>query len=385
MHLLETYSNHVGVSLTNAPVPPAEKFFPIEGKYITFQASSGFGSKNYPYYAEVIKYTKESLNKEGINIVQVGLQGDIDIGSNINLAGKTSFSQACYVIKNSICHIGNDSVWVHVANSYGKNIVCLFGSTLPKVSGPFFNNAKIKILESHRNGLKASLSLEDPSNAIALINPEDIANSIFEVLDIDNKIQIKTHKVGALFNSPFLEVDLSKETLININPDIQLNLRLDWHMDLDLAFRLAQKHNISIITDKKIDFGFLNSAKNKISQILFEINSQDVDMDYIKSLYSYGKAHVISDLKDKELSDLKLKLFDYFAVAPKIENLEPIKEEGLFFRNNGGIISGDKKYPTKWHLDNKIYSESGEYEVPNTEDKTFWLYKEFLHFYEKTV
>ena len=276
---------------------------------------------------------------------------------------------------------------MHVANTYKKDIIGLFGSTLPNVSGPYFKNANIKILESHRNGKKASLSLHDTHNTINLIKPEEVANAIFELLGLDNKIKIKTTQVGKFNHIPLLEIDLSEKPSIQLKAINSLSLRLDWCDNLELAYSLIHSLDcgVSLVINKPTDLAFLNASKNKITQILYEINSiKDVDINYIKNLYSFGKTQIITDLENEDLNDLKFALFDYFSVASKLKH-EPIKSEGLFFTNEGGILKGDKKYPTKWHSDNEIYNESGEYEVPNTEEKSFWQYKEFLHFYQKTV
>jgi heptosyltransferase-2 len=54
----------------------------------------------------------------------------------LNLAGRTSLSELCAVLKGSALLLTNDSGPMHVAAALGTAVVAPFGSTSPELTGP---------------------------------------------------------------------------------------------------------------------------------------------------------------------------------------------------------------------------------------------------------
>ena len=109
MHLIESYALNAGVKIGKPFIDPS--FFPVHSNnYITIHCSSGMKSKNFDYYQDVIMLIKPYLDEHGIDIFQIGLEGEPTMANVNSLLGETNIRQAAYVIKNSklqICKIQN--------------------------------------------------------------------------------------------------------------------------------------------------------------------------------------------------------------------------------------------------------------------------------------
>jgi ADP-heptose:LPS heptosyltransferase/glycosyltransferase involved in cell wall biosynthesis len=72
----------------------------------------------------------------GVAVVQIGGSADLQLrGTDHDLRGRTSISQALWLVKNSLLHLGVDSFTNHAAGAFGHPAVVLFGSTSPTGSG----------------------------------------------------------------------------------------------------------------------------------------------------------------------------------------------------------------------------------------------------------
>lgn len=72
-----------------------------------------------------------------IKIVQIGhiKTSDPIIGSDVNLLGKTSLTEAAVILKNSLLHIDIESGLVHINHAVGGKSIVLFGPTSEKYYG----------------------------------------------------------------------------------------------------------------------------------------------------------------------------------------------------------------------------------------------------------
>ena len=62
---------------------------------------------------------------------------DVQAGSVIDLAGKTSFGQSAAQIEACTLFIGNDSSPMHLAAAVGTSVIAIFGPTSPQEYGPY--------------------------------------------------------------------------------------------------------------------------------------------------------------------------------------------------------------------------------------------------------
>ena len=72
----------------------------------------------------------------GVAIVQIGGSDDPGLQEmDYDLRGRTSISQALWLLKNSVLHLGVDSFTNHAAGAFRHPAVIVFGSTSPTGSG----------------------------------------------------------------------------------------------------------------------------------------------------------------------------------------------------------------------------------------------------------
>ena len=197
MHLIEQYALSCGVKIDKPHIEPL--FFPVShDKYVTLHASSGMAAKNYDYFPDVVSLILPYLEKHNIKIMQIGGREDPSLSGCIHYHGTTSIRQTAYLIQNSLLHFGNDSFSTHVASGFDKKIVCLYSVLYKECCGPYWGNKDNQILiESDRNGLKPSFSDKESPKMVNLINPETIACSVLDLLNIDHDLhKIKTLHTG---------------------------------------------------------------------------------------------------------------------------------------------------------------------------------------------
>ena len=119
---------------------------PIE-RYAVLVPGSAWETKMWPWqgYREVAKY----LMKKGLQVILLGDQSEKPVNEKvakgldvINLAGKTTVSDAMYVIHKAGLVVCNDSMALHLASAFKVPNVAVFCSTSPAFGfGPWQNNA----------------------------------------------------------------------------------------------------------------------------------------------------------------------------------------------------------------------------------------------------
>jgi len=205
-HLIEEYAKSCGVKIGKPIIKP--HYFPVPyEKYITIHNDKKVQSKEYFFWPNVIRLLKPILNKNNIKIVQIGANGENTIEGVDRHIPTNTIKQCFYIIQNSLAHMGIDSLPVHIASIFDKPIVSIYAHTHAKTCTPYWNEkSKIICLESHRNGNKPSFSLQENPKTIDLIHPEEIAKSLLEVLNINEKINYKTINIGARYKDECLEI-----------------------------------------------------------------------------------------------------------------------------------------------------------------------------------
>ena len=196
MHILEQYALSSGLKIGKPFV--YEVFFPIESKkYITLQKEVKFPSRQYKYWQQVVDLVNPILFKNNVKIVQIGSKNDKALKGVVYTSGETSIAQVHYLIRNSQMHVGIDSFAVHIASCLGKKIVALYSNMTPENSGPYWSNTLDCILiQSPRGDAKPSYAIDENPRTINEIKPETIANSILQLLDIEERVKIETLFIG---------------------------------------------------------------------------------------------------------------------------------------------------------------------------------------------
>lgn len=375
MKLLELYSLATGLKIGKQHL--LEQFYPLPFiRFLTVHASSGMGSKNYPFWSEVIKAIKPYLSAQNIEIVQLGEKNDPALPDCYHTMGKTNIHQANYLVQNALCHAGNDSLWIHRAGHLKKPVVAGYGPTTDANHGPLDYDAnKTILLSSHRWGRNPTFASQENPLSIGLIDPFEVARSVLKVLDIPNTIVEKTLHVGHTYNATLFDWICDMPVSPQFNPDMPLAARMDLNHDENvLAATLQTGRKINLLTKAPINLGLLTAFKGSIQTYNHEID-ESTPLDYVKSIKkTLQNLTFFSRTADlEELSRIRFKFFDIINVqhipnktrcdfekeSAEYQNRKPedvkneldslLKDSRLRFRTNKFVLSKGKTYLSLAH------------------------------------
>ena len=285
MRIIDAYALLTGSKIGKPYI--FDSYFPIDcEKYITIQSNTQFHSRNYSYWQDVVDFLIKKLEKHKISIIQVGVKGDPQLMNVKSTVGETNINQLAYIIKNSICHIGPDSLCTHLASYYDKPIVALFSSNHAEVSKPIFGNPeKLKIIDSYSrvgNGKPSFSPSEDPKS-INLIKPEEIIKEIESIIpdfDLDQLPATESLYFGKNYPQVALELVPDKLIVIDKGAQIPLNIRFDYlksdkitDENLHSALMNLASRKCSIITSLPFDLEKIRikDVKPNVSSFIFHI------------------------------------------------------------------------------------------------------------------
>ena len=388
MHLLEQYALSSGLKIGKPFI--YEVFFPIESKkYICFHPNSKFDSKNYDYWQLVIDLIFPILQKNGIDIIQIGGQNEKAYANCIHTQGIASINQTAYIIKKSILNLGADSFSAHVASGFGKKIVAIYSTSNINNCKPYWSNPEdVTLLEPDRSN-KPSYSGKENPKTINSIKPEMIANSALELLGLEDRVKIKTLFIGEDFSDSISFGFLPNQVVLSskFTPDIRMDLFFD---EKNLADQLS-KQKSTITTKKEISYELLSKFKANIAKIVYIIEEND-NPDFVKFLFENGFSFsCVSRLNPEKLN---LKKINYYRFSNINEYLETEKEKefktlyaklnasDIFFKSNYIISSDKNSYLSEQHmLENEPVKDSkfSSFERVKNSDiflseiKNFWI------------
>ncbi len=392
MHLLDTYALHCGLKVDKPYIYTLYYPLGIE-RYITFQPFSNFAEKQYDYWNEVIGHLNPILEDKSIKVVQIGAKDDAPMKQCIWTQGTTKISQAAYLIKNGILHLGVDSFGAHVASGFSKKIVCLYSTNWANNCRPYWSDPKdIRLFEPDRSESKPTFNHEEgPNKSINKIKPEDIANSVLELLGSEDKVNKESVFFGDDYNK--MKISLVPSSLTYSLKELgHLIVRMDLHFDEKILEAILQSYeSVSIITKKPIDIEIINKHKEKIQDVVYWVN-KDNDIKFVKKLHSTGINYILlTNLKGEKFSDLKFKYLDYNFIFQKVINEEKKEKvlnfgkEKLLFKSRQKIVKDGKVY-------NSVASLNKEWEVEDMisepcfdliDEDDFWLDLEDFYIMKK--
>lgn len=373
MKLIERYALSSGLKIGKQYL--LESFYPLPfEKYITIHGSSGMLGKNYPYYTLVLELIKPYLDKEKINIVQLGSKDDAALPNCHHTQGKTNMHQASYLIHNSMLHLGNDSIWGHRAGYLGVPLVQPWGPTDPKNHSAYnFDPSKTIFLESHRWGRNPTFASQESPSSISLIPPESIAEAVLRLLGINHIPFDKTQFIGQFYQHTIFDYIPNVPFSINLPVEVPITVRMDIDFNEQNLISLLQTgRKVTIVTSKPINLNVLYSFKQNILSYNHEIN-EDCPVDYPKKVKTIIQNSVFfsREKSDGILSNLRFKYFDYCSIEQVTwpEKKDLLREIGLYlnkpvdklpqidtmyFKTNKFIVSNSKVYLSYAHVSRDI-------------------------------
>lgn len=282
MHLLETYALSTGSKIKKPFI--IKKYFPLPfSKYITIQNSSGMPGKCYDYFQEVINHLLPSLEKENIQIIQIGSKDDAPLKNAINYQGQTNLNQSAYIIENSMLHIGNDSFAVHMASAFGTPLVALYSVSSPEIAGPFWKNSK-QICLTPQNW-KPSFNPNENPKRINEIKIEDVIKACEKLLFEKSVTSFITKFIGDKFIHPILECYPDQVIPPNFNQNEMVNIRLDYKKinALDPIIHNLATRPCCLVTDIPINLDPLLVYRKNLSMIIYDV-TEGIDVRFIEYL-----------------------------------------------------------------------------------------------------
>lgn len=377
-HLLEEYAKNLGVYISKPIV--SEHYFPIcENQYITIHSESSIQSKNYKYFNIVLSLLKPFLIEKNIKVFQIDCKSNhiegIDKGfSNL------SFKQYAYIISKSSLHIGVDNVFSHYASSRNIPLINIFGNVYPSVANGYWSKAHQKIDIHPEWKIKPCLSLYDPNEEINTIKPEKIAQSVFDILKENKKINFKTVNIGRSFNNKIIEIIPNKLFNNSLNKDQIYFLRADYAIDENIFLQYCLNYKVAIICDKLIQHSTLNNIKNNIQKFSFLVDreTEDIPDRYFEIMKEFKIDFQILVKNIDDLPFIRNKYFDQSVNLYKINKEKPdFIHSNLKFFSNKLLIEGYDSYLSKahWNAGQKMIDKIGNI-IDNDE---YW--DEIDHFY----
>lgn len=348
MHLIERYATSCGVKIDKPYI--YDTFFPIPAdKYISFQPFSKYPSKNYDYWEEVINIITPYLQKENISIIQIGGKDDKVIPNTFNLCGQTKISQAAYVIKNGMMHLGADSFAAHIASGYGKKIVAIYSNNNINNVKPYWTSPEDMILLEPKIGKKPQYSINEIPKSINNIKPEIIAESVLKLLNIKYNNLPKTIHIGQDYVNKTLEIIPDKP----LNP-AQIGIdniivRMDYVFNEQILEFYLQHKKCIIFTDKPINDQILSKYKQNICQLIYIID-KDNNPEFARILKNNTiNSTYISYLEEKDLNQFKLNYMDFGLIIRRDYPQDKINfNNNTYYKSSRIILSSEGQFNSKY-------------------------------------
>ena len=356
MHLFESYCLSAGVP-QERPILN-DQYFPIPfEKYIVLHTTTK-NTKTYDYFNCVVWMLKPVLEKHGIEIVEIGSNGQIAQRGTHSIIGKTSMSQAFGVIRNAMLILGVDSVSLHAAGIYDVPLVGVYSNAnYIEAVKPYFGSKEKQILMHCETGdSKPTFSFEEFPKSINTIKPEVIVQSVCKLLGLEFNFPFKTLQIGNAFARSFVEgipnqvVDLS-----TLNLD-SLVLRMDEYFDENILVEQAKRSKVAIVTNKPIKLDVLKLIKPQIQEIVYEITN-DNSPSWVNEIVKLGiKIGLYTFLENSELNKFKEAYLDLplinqrKAVIP--DCLKDKDMDKIFIISNRFVLSSNKVFPSLAHWRN---------------------------------
>jgi hypothetical protein len=354
MRLLDTYATNTGSKIDKPFVYTKYFPLPLEG-YITIQSQTPYDSRNYSYWQEVINLIQPFLAKANIHIIQVGTKDERQLGGVINLLGQTNINQLAYVIQNSKLHFGADSLCVHLASSFDIPIVSLYSISNPSVAGPHFGNKDKHILLKGYERIgnkKPSYSQVESPKSIDTIKPEEIAEGILKLLNIEFPKMPETVFIGQDFNVKSFEIIPDQGLDISSIPVENPIIRLDYVFNEEALESILSQRKSIIFTNKPIKKDIIEKYKQNINQLIYIIEENN-SVNFVKLLKSNSINYVLlSFLPEEVLNKFKIDYLDYNLIVnrkhktkeeTKISNID-----NLYYNSSRTIYSSKGKSVSRY-------------------------------------
>lgn len=376
MHIVETHSLAAGQKIGT---PHLEvQYFPLNvEKYICFAPYSK-PIKTYDLWFDVLQIILPELQKHNIKIVQIGAKDEQPIPHCLHLQGKTTVLQANYLIKNSLLYFGADTWATHAAGISNIPIVALYSNNSIENVRPYWGDKNKQVLiDCYEENELPVYQLEENPKRINKIKPEEVADAILKLLNIEYNYPFKTIFIPELYKFHILELIPTS----NINP-AQFNtnsiaVRMDLHFDEQILINQINICPVTIVTNRILNYKIIDNFAKKINQLVFIVSDNNPNNPkFVKYCESKGiNILLLSYLPEEQIKDLKLDYAEVGIINKKAEfdfnKIKDFDKSKLYFKTNRLIIYNNQIYPSPLHAKiNQPISQNGINKIIDNE--LFW-------------
>ena len=392
MHLLESYAASTGVKISKPFI--FEKFFPlsIDG-YVTLHPYSK-PAKTYEYFQEVVDIIEPVLKRNRIAIVQIGHGSERPLRKVIPIMGQTSVNQIAYLLRNSLMHIGVDSFPVHIASSYSKPIVALYGNNYVSCVRPFFGEqGNYSLIEPDRTKKKPCLSLDEIPRQINSIKPEIVADEIFKKLGFSDRSNRNSLYFGPLYNLLMLEVVPNGIYYPHFYQVESFIVRMDILHDENCLREQLKQCPCVIVTDRPISLEVLTSNRKNVREIVYLITEKN-EPNFAAALLANGiRFQLLTDLPAEKFDKFKIDYLEISGVAFRPAQMPPELEgkdfSKIWYKTHKFILSGNTLFPSKAAYEARVPIASLDQNYARLSTikdlSKLWHEAHHFHFFEETV
>lgn len=181
MHIIEAYSLYSGLKI-DKPFMQSELVDGDFGKFIFFNPHSSGEAKFYKKWQEVISLISPELKAKNINIIQVdSLDKEYDGCKKID---NITFNQTAWLMEKSIFLLGIDSFCMHLASSFNKPMLILFGAhQCFNCCNPYFGDPNIQhFFLADLKGNRPTYSYEKGGEYMDQFDPKSVSEKFIELI-----------------------------------------------------------------------------------------------------------------------------------------------------------------------------------------------------------
>jgi len=367
MHKLQSFALSCGSKISK---PHIERtFYPVlDRKFICVSQKSLCQSEDYDYYDDVIFHIKPYLEKEGVQIIEIGNSDKNPLFYSKNYRHLNRL-QSSYLISNSLLYLGNLNLYNHIASYYEKPAISPLNNQYHDTIKPYWDRNNLCKIITAKTNLKPTFSETESPKTINEVPPELISSYVLDSLSISHNLnKIETIYTGDEYKTQIVDLVPGQFNLPSMNLKGAVNLRMDKFFDLNFLQSCVVLDSINLVMDKHIPLEYLNLIKDKINFISIFIDHK-TPKEYIELLSSLGKPLNLLCLDSKKLKEIQLKFIDYqvkvFGKKSK-KDLKAKNYSDLKFLSKRNIIANGKAY-------NSYLSLSLDKNISTVKDqKEFW-------------
>ena len=342
-HLIEEYAKSCGVKI-GKPAFQAS-FYPIAfEKYVTIHHGT-CPATTYSYWEEMIDLLSAEFKKLDIKIIQILDKEDQKINS-VDQHVLCSKKSAAFIIQNSLCHIGVDSIYTYFAGEKGIPLLAIYSHTSPNNTRPwFFNKKKSKFLTSINEDEKPSYDLNENPKTIDTLKPEIIAKSVFEILGIKKRLKFKTLFIGNRYKDYCLDIVPAQPTSVRGE---RINVRMDITHNEEILKQILKNNTAEVTLSFPISKEILESGKISVINYVAE----EFDKGFVLFVKSLGIHLNLLCVSEEKLAKQRFDFFDYDIIFHDLKSIiqnnskrfNDLSDNKIRTKSNKRILIGDKEF-----------------------------------------